>query len=57
MIIRITFKIHIFSEYFLGDRFRTNTLNQNYIESGPVVVCAVLNHSNTLNQSDTLSCV
>ena len=44
-IIRITFKIHIFSEYILGDRFRTNTLNQNYIESGPVVVCAVLNHS------------
>ena len=45
MIIRITFKIHILSEYFLGDRFRTNTLNQNYIESGPVVVCAMLNHS------------
>ena len=30
MITRITFKIHIFSEYFLGNRFRTNTLNQNY---------------------------
>ena len=39
-ITRITFKIHIFSEYFLGNRFRTNTLNQNYIESGPVAVCA-----------------